>query len=235
MSRLIMIRHGQASFLSDDYDKLSTLGVEQAQQLGEYWRAQQMNFDAVFCGPRRRHRETADRARECLQVGHPWPEMSMLPELDEHHVDQLVAARGSQLSSHSPELFDRVEAFDHARTDAERHRRFQQLFEAAARLWIAGEEFDIEPWDCFRARVNRVLDDIVRRVGHGQTVLVFTSVGPVTVAVQRAMLCSDQIALQTGWRLWNCSLTEFVFSGARFSLDCFNAMPHLSWADRTYR
>ena len=70
MSRMIMIRHGQASFLSDDYDRLSALGLDQARQLGEYWRAQQMQCDAAFCGPRRRHRETADCVLDSFQLEH---------------------------------------------------------------------------------------------------------------------------------------------------------------------
>ena len=64
----------------------------------------------------------------------------------------------------------------------------------------------------------------------------FTSVGPVTVAIQRAMNCDDLTALTTGWRVWNCSLTEFAFSGDRFTLDRFNALPHLpDPSEWTYR
>ena len=37
MSRLFVIRHGQASFLADDYDQLSPLGEEQGRALGAYW------------------------------------------------------------------------------------------------------------------------------------------------------------------------------------------------------
>ena len=37
MSRLFLVRHGQASFLSDDYDRLSPLGLEQSRRLGQHW------------------------------------------------------------------------------------------------------------------------------------------------------------------------------------------------------
>jgi broad specificity phosphatase PhoE len=83
--------------------------------------------------------------------------------------------------------------------------------------------------------VNRAIEQIVRQAGRGSTIAVFTSVGPITVAVQRALACSDKVALETGWRLWNCSVTGFVFSGARFTLDRFNALPHLDRNDWTYR
>jgi hypothetical protein len=39
MGRLLLIRYAQASFLSQNYDKLSDLGEKQARLLGEYWKA----------------------------------------------------------------------------------------------------------------------------------------------------------------------------------------------------
>lgn len=236
MSRLILVRHGQASFLSDDYDKLSSLGVRQARRLGKHWHDQGLTCDAVFCGPRLRHRETAASIQDCFhRAGQQWPDAVVLPELDEHHVDQLVMKRRQQLASYSLGLRGLVAALDTAENDVDKHREFQRLFEAAALLWAAGESFDVEPWVEFQTRVGRALDDIVGQPGRGRTVAVFTSVGPVTVAVQRALQCSDQIALQTGWRLWNCSTTEFAFSGERFTLDCFNSLSHLSRTEWTYR
>ena len=37
MSRLILVRHAQASFFADSYDQLSPLGESQARALGEHW------------------------------------------------------------------------------------------------------------------------------------------------------------------------------------------------------
>ena len=42
MSMLHLVRHGQASFGADDYDKLSELGWQQSRRLGEYWRSKQI-------------------------------------------------------------------------------------------------------------------------------------------------------------------------------------------------
>jgi hypothetical protein len=30
------------------------------------------------------------------------------------------------------------------------------------------------------------------------------------------------------WRIRNCSITEFVFTADRFTLDSFNSIPHLA-------
>ena len=196
----------------------------------------QLTFDEVHCGPRVRHRSTADGVRDCYRrAGLKWPDPVVLPELDEHQVDQLVMKHSDLLADQSIELKRLAAELSNAREPTEKYRRFQRLFEAAANSWIDGQSFDVESWHDFRQRVNRAIDKIVQQTGRGRTVAVFTSVGPITVAVQRALECSDQVALQTGWRLWNCSLTEFVFSGNRFTLDRFNTLPHLDRKDWTYR
>ena len=60
MSILCLVRHAQASFLTQDYDRLSPLGHEQSRLLGEYCVRHDLHFDRAIIGPRRRHRETAE-------------------------------------------------------------------------------------------------------------------------------------------------------------------------------
>ena len=42
MSRIVLVRHGQASFWAAEYDQLSPLGIEQSRLLGEHWGASTM-------------------------------------------------------------------------------------------------------------------------------------------------------------------------------------------------
>ena len=55
----------------------------------------------------------------------------------------------------------------------------------------------------------------------------FTSGGFIGVAVQIALGAPDPSGLEVNWRVRNSSLTEFLFSRGRLSLDSFNAIPHL--------
>ena len=239
MSTLVLVRHAQASFLEDDYDRLSPHGEKQAVQLGKHWAAVNGSFDVVLCGPRRRHRRTAELVGESFHAaGHHWPEPVSLAEWDEHQIDRLMVQHAPRLGEDYPELRPLLAAARSEGTRTERARGFQRLFEAVARLWLtdAVVRTDIETWDAFRTRIQGALDAIVTQAGRGRRVAVFTSGGPITVALQRAVGCDDQTALATGWRVWNCSLTEFAFSGNRFTLDCFNALPHLpDPSDWTYR
>ena len=87
----------------------------------------------------------------------------------------------------------------------------------------------------FRERVLRGLRAIQQGPSEPEVVL-FTSGGPIGVLVQTALDAPEREFLEVNWRVRNCSISEFVFSAERLSLDSFNAIPHLSDAKlRTFR
>ena len=58
MSELLLIRHGQASFGSADYDALSQLGLRQAALVGDYLVASGHRLDGIYCGTLKRQRQS---------------------------------------------------------------------------------------------------------------------------------------------------------------------------------
>ena len=50
MSELYLVRHGQASFGADNYDKLSPLGHKQSYVLGQYFKNKKIAFDRIITG-----------------------------------------------------------------------------------------------------------------------------------------------------------------------------------------
>ena len=50
MTKLVLVRQGQASFGEEDYDKLSTLGHQQSEWLGFFLRAKGYRFDRIVQG-----------------------------------------------------------------------------------------------------------------------------------------------------------------------------------------
>lgn len=230
MSLLLLVRHGQASFFAEDYDNLSATGKEQSRLLGLHWARQHLRFDAVFTGPRRRHRETAALAGACMRdAGVPWPEPVVLDEFDEHPVQFLLKSHGPALAARDERIRTLAAQFTEAKSDVEKQRSFQKLFEAFTHRWSRGE-LDTAPsdsWLVFRERVARGIARITDAAGHGRRVAVFTSTGPISVALQHALGMADRVALETGWRVWNASQTGFVFTQDRFTLDTFNTVAHL--------
>ena len=86
-----MVRHGQASYMSEDYDRLSAIGEEQAIKLGEFWVRHEIQFDACFHGPAKRHARTADIAADVVKAaGLPWPEAEIIEDVDEFDAFRLA-------------------------------------------------------------------------------------------------------------------------------------------------
>ena len=239
MGSLALVRHGQASFFADNYDQLSPLGEQQARLLGEYWLKRGVRFDEVYTGPRARQIETAALAGEAFaRAGIEWPEPKMIPELDEHHVDRMMKATIRQIIEEYPHIGGLVADYKVAQEPRDKHRTFQLMFEQVVGLWVTGKigAEGFESWAEFRERVRGGMKQIVDGERRGRTVAAFSSVGAITVCMQAALDCSDSKALDLGWRVRNASVTEFVFSGNRVTLEGFNALPHLEdTAMWTYR
>jgi broad specificity phosphatase PhoE len=86
MGQLYLIRHGQASFGAEDYDNLSELGHQQAQQLGAYFKQKNLQFDAVITGTLRRHTQTWEGIAQGAGFTHEPLQLPGLNEYDSHAV-----------------------------------------------------------------------------------------------------------------------------------------------------
>src|SRR5215469_2789348 len=230
MSRLFLVRHGQASFLEQNYDMLSALGEKQSRLLGEYWRHRRMIFHRVYTGPRARQIETAKIVGDVYgHGGLAWPEVKTLPEFDEYHGEWVMDASLESLVESDSQVRELQQAFLKASDTREKHKSFQRLFEVVISKWVGGEiqVQDVEPWPEFCARVRRGLALICSANGGNENVAVFSSGGPIGVGMQRALELSGQNTLKVMWMARNCSFSEFLFSGERFTLSSFNELPHL--------
>lgn len=235
---LTLIRHAQASFLSGDYDRLSQLGEEQSRLLGEHLAGEIVSFDAVFCGPRKRHRATERIIRETFErCGRPWPQAQFLEELDEYHAEEAMRQFVPLVAQSDARMREIVEAYQRCREIEEKRRLFQRMFEPITRMWVDGEldSPQVERWTKFEERIHAALERIVEVAEKGGRVAAITSAGPIAVAVQKALGASSMKTLELSWVLRNCSLAEFFSSQGRFSLSSFNVHPHLSPKHLTYR
>ena len=239
MSRLFFVRHAQASFLEENYDRLSPLGERQAALLGRYWSRHGRVFDRVCTGPRERQIETCRIvADEYAKAGVPFPAPEKFVELDEYDGEAVLRQGVPELVAHKRYIRDLYDAYHEASQPGERHLRFQRLFEAVITIWVNGDLLldGIEPWDDFSARVTRGVTQFLADGSSKEQVGIFSSGGPKAVTVQRALELSRLKTVQLSWMVRNCSFSEFVYSKERFSLSAFNEVPHIDDdAMRTYR
>jgi broad specificity phosphatase PhoE len=230
LSHLFLVRHGQASFLEPDYDKLSSKGENQSRLLGEYWTTHNAVFDRVYAGPRVRQKETARIAGEAYQrAGLPWPKVEIRNEFDEFRAEAVMERSLPHLVESDQHVRELHRAFQSATGEEEKFRAFQKVFEVVIGRWAGGElpVPGIEAWPDFCARVQSGLSGLVNNGSRGQRIVIFTSGGPIGVAMQRALGLSTSATLKSGTMMRNAAYSEFLFSGDRFSLGSYNAYPHL--------
>lgn len=233
ISRIILVRHGQASFLERDYDKLCANGEVQARLLGEYWSRRGVIFRGVYSGPRVRQRETARIIADAYRdAGVGFPETAVMNEFDEYQAEAVLRECLPQLLQVNAEIREMRQAYENSSRSSEavdRRRTFQTLFEAVISKWVAGEvtAAGIEPWTEFCLRVERGLAQVVRDTPPAASAVIFTSAGTIGAAMRKALKVSDEEMLRLTWMSRNASFTEFVASGERFMLSTFNTHPHL--------
>lgn len=208
MGQILLVRHGQASFGSDDYDALSSLGFDQSRLLGLGLASRRIEVASVVHGSMRRHRETA----ETCAASAGW---DVVPVVDEgwDEFDFL-----SVLAVHPHE-------FGAEPTKAE----FQQLFEEATAAWIAGEDRPYaETFSGFCARVEAALERSAALAADGD-VAVFTSGGPIAWAVAGVLVDGGSAGLWTRLNRMavNSALTRLISGSRGINLLSYNEQSHL--------
>jgi broad specificity phosphatase PhoE len=226
MAELFLVRHAQAAFGTDDYDRLTDLGHRQARWLGEYFSDRDMHFDRVLTGSLRRHRETVDGIAE---GGARIAVVQVDERLDEYDPERLVMAHLAAIHGERAELpalgadpqaarrehfrllRDALTAWTLGQVDASVHRTFQQFQEDAYQAFE-------------RARMPEPSEAL--------RVLVVSSGGPISsiLAHHLQMPAASFVALNLQVR--NSGFCELRFNAAGAQLVSFNNVPHLDTLDR---
>jgi broad specificity phosphatase PhoE len=210
MGTLYLVRHGQASFGSHDYDRLSELGHRQCRALGEHFKSMGTRFDAVLTGTLRRHRETYEGIAEGLgQTLAP----EILPGLDEYDPEAVVRAvyTGEIAPPTTPEAV----------------RQHFRLLRDGLIAWMQGRSAPagLPSHADFTAGVATALAR--SRAQPDADLLVVSSGGPISVAVGLVLGLGPEAVVDLNLRIRNSAVTELVASPKRHSLLSFNTLPHL--------
>ena len=229
MGRLILVRHGQASFGAADYDQLSALGAQQSEALGRWWQDRDFVPDALYEGQCRRHIQTGDALREVMAG---LPAAAAAEGFNEYPAFELLK-RVQPLLQEDPEFAALIEGLR-----AGDGRATQKLIQAVTLRWARGDldVEGVETWVAFRARVEAQVKTLLAAHGQGaKTVVALTSAGPISAAVGMALGLTHARCMELSWNLYNASTTTFLFSRDRFTLSAFNVTSHLPEEMITYR
>jgi broad specificity phosphatase PhoE len=232
MSTLYLIRHGQASFGTDNYDQLSDTGREQVRLLGEYFAETGERVDRIYTGTLRRQRETAEIIASAL--GPAAPPITIEGAFDEYDSDVMLREFAGSLTA--AELAEA--GWPELRHD---RRKFQFFLERAARAWVEAriEAQSMLPWQDFHGRITRTLQQIMQAEGRSKTLMISTSGGVIGTTVAHVLGLSNHMGIELNWAVHNASITRLIYSADKTSLSMFNALPHLDRDGRrkliTYR
>ena len=239
MSRLFLIRHAQASFLSENYDQLSDHGIDQAKILGESLASNEFIFDKIYSGTLNRQQHTRQMVEEVYDAQKiSFPKVIEEDRFNEYPAEEIMTSLGKYLVENNDVAANLYKKCNDSNSETERHLYFQKLFELILESWVNNDTKEVNlsiSWKDWSNGVRNAIDDIQSQAKSGELIGVFTSGGPIGVFVQTVLDAPEIKAAELNWRVYNCSVTKFTFSAERFSLDQFNDVSYLSPDILTYR
>lgn len=217
MSVLYLVRHGQASFGTDDYDRLSDLGKEQSRITGRLLASQGLEPDRIIHGEMLRQRQTAEG---------------------------LLAGLGRDVDAHVDAGWNEYAAWEltGVLTDLDPRAQhdskiFQGELERGAARWASGEHDEdyTETYNQFTSRVERALADAVAAMESGQSTIVVSSAGAIAWTAARLIgggfdqwMAFNRVTINTG-------ITKIITGRGGTSLISFNDHGHQDPKNATYR
>lgn len=210
MSMLYLVRHGQASAGTEDYDRLSAVGQQQSRLLGQWWTAQGFAPDVAWHGTLRRQRDTARLAFEHLDSV---VEPDVHEGLNEYNHRIIDTHFGEGLQSDQPETMtfdDYVDVMKRWR-DHDAHPDMP----------------DVEPWQDFAMRGWKTVQDLHLQHPDKTHHVFFTSGGVISTLVSAVLNLDFSHTVDAIWRIRNTSITTLHFDGTHARLVDFNTIPHL--------
>lgn len=232
MGQIFLVRHGQASFGSADYDQLSPLGVEQAKILGDWFARCGQRFDRAVIGGMKRHRQTADACIAALSS-----EAQQMPQESDEGFNEYD--HEEIMLRHRPEFADPEAVQRFFAAHANPKQAFQHEFEKGMARWMSGQ-FDHEyreSWQAFRQRCVAAMTRLMQpsESESSQRIVVFTSGGTISALCQHVLGLPDPHVAQLLWSLVNSAVTKLMFQtggdsgeqALRISLSYLNNYAHL--------
>lgn len=219
MSTLYLIRHGQASFGSSNYDQLSDIGYQQATWLGEHFADMGVAPSHIITGSLSRHAQTAKGLLDGLGL-------DTESETDErwNEFDFETIAR-AYLKDHPEEM-----PSEHS------VKAFFGVLRRALKSWSDGciNAKLPESWSDFEHRIKGALDHSQSSTdAHDkQTIFVVSSGGAISMALKHLLGFNNDTLIDLNLQSRNTGFCECYFNSKQCYVTSFNSIPHLQTPNR---
>jgi broad specificity phosphatase PhoE len=221
VSILYLVRHGQAAFGSDDYDRLTPLGVEQCRALARHWVSLGRPPPKVYTGAMRRQRESAQAFHdELARAGRAPDEITTLAGIEEYDHEALLDKHAAACPG--------APAF----ADCWRDRKIlQRTLEQALVSWTGPGIAGYPAFAGFRDRCAAALAALMHSVGRGQAAILFGSAGSLGAAMQPVIGLGDRELMRLTMNFYNTGVSTLLFNATQATIESINALAHLERAE----
>lgn len=220
MANIYLIRHAQASFGTENYDRLSALGRRQAEVLGHYLRDCEIQFDAIVSGDLERQIKTAKIASGCQAMDVP---QQIDSRFNEVRLDEQLELLTPEVAKIHPEIHEL------ARKGLKSSKEYQKAIEAVFNYWVSPQckVTGVQSWADFSTAAGAGLSDVMQQQGSGKTVGIFTSGGTIATIVSQVLGLDGEHAYKFFEPSINCSVTRLIYNSRKISLSYFNDHSYL--------
>ncbi len=207
LTTIYLVRHGQASFNADNYDKLSDKGIVQAQVLGEALSRKMYKPDKVVTGTMFRHLETAehsllafDKAERQDFIQH---EDANWNELDHQAI----------LGIYQKEFSTAKGVRSYLETKENAKEGFQKIFLGAITQWMNTENNKHYPesFQEFTSRVLKALNQLLESENNSENnIVIYSSGGPISIIISHLLNIPFSEFIRINMSLVNGGITKIV-------------------------
>ena len=213
---IYLVRHGQASYGAENYDKLSEKGELQAQFCGEHLSTILKEAPYVVAGSMVRHQQTAQFALSnssfkdvMIHTDPNWNEFNHVQVFEKYEQEH----KGESSTSNN-------QSVENPRA------HLAKIFTGAIDRWVGGQfdqDYD-ESWPIFKARVEKGLDNLYQEIEKTQPryAVVFTSGGVISVVTSLLLGLPVSKTFELNWAVVNTSLTTLRYADAKPHFVSFN-------------
>jgi broad specificity phosphatase PhoE len=210
MSRIYLVRHGQASLEQGGAGSLTPTGVRQCEALARHWRAIGRHMDLVFAGTLPRQLESAAAfVHASAAQADAAAAVRQLPGIEEYDHVALIAAHAGPAGI--------------PRDARDLHGRLVPALHA----WVEDRLEGVERFVDFRARCSAALAAAIGITGRGRQAVLFASAGSLAAAMQSWLGVGDRDLLRLKLTFYNTGVSCLLSDGERVTIESVNTIGHL--------
>ena len=217
MARLYLVRHAQASFGAENYDKLSELGLKQSTYIPAHFSDDPTVSRALYRGDMLRHKETADYSftgmTPIIHAG--------LNEFDHMNV----------LTVYQPDINNKEKMMEIVMNQKDPKQYIEDEFRNAIVRWMTEEGTTSynETFRDFKARITAAIQEIIStaRKEKQKEVIAVTSGGVISLYMTILMDMPLERMIEMNQHIANTSVTSLLFNDKKTTLSYYNNFSHL--------